>query len=66
VRQSIDTTGRGAAPWIFVDSAWWNNGRLVFDHRDPEPYTSGHFAFRTVTSHFRISDFTVWRPPARG
>ncbi|MEE1780958.1 DUF6250 domain-containing protein [Streptomyces sp. JV181] len=45
---------------------WWNNGRLVFDHRDPEPYTSGHFAFRTVTSHFRISDFTVWRPPARG
>ncbi|MDF9874264.1 hypothetical protein OKW18_006402 [Streptomyces pratensis] len=49
-----------------MDSAWWNNGRLVFDHRDPEPYTSGHFAFRTVTSHFRISDFTVWRPPARG
>ena len=27
---------------------WWNNGRLVFDHPDPEPYTSGHFAFRTV------------------
>lgn len=45
---------------------WWDNGRLVFDHRDPEAYTSGHFAFRTVTSHFRISDFTVWRPPGRG
>lgn len=44
---------------------WWNNGRTVFDHRDPEAYTSGHFAFRTVTSHFRISDFTVWRPPGR-
>lgn len=45
---------------------WWNNGSLVFDYQDPEPYTSGHFAFRTVTSHFRISDFTVWRPPTRG
>ncbi|MEV0171651.1 DUF6250 domain-containing protein [Streptomyces sp. NPDC050803] len=40
---------------------WWNNGRLVFDLADPEPYTSGHFAFRTVWSHFRISDFRVWR-----
>ncbi|MEU9449840.1 DUF6250 domain-containing protein [Streptomyces sp. NPDC048277] len=40
---------------------WWNNGRLVFDYRDPEPYTSGHFAFRTTWSHFRISGFRVWR-----
>jgi hypothetical protein len=40
---------------------WWNNGRLVFDHTDPEPYTSGHFAFRTTWSHFRFSDFRVWR-----
>lgn len=40
---------------------WWNNGRLVFDHTDHEPYTSGHFAFRTVWSHFRVSDFRVWR-----
>ncbi|MEU6257262.1 DUF6250 domain-containing protein [Streptomyces sp. NPDC047043] len=40
---------------------WWNNGRLVFDYSDPEPYTSGHFAFRTTWSHFRISDFRVWR-----
>ncbi|MFD8718937.1 DUF6250 domain-containing protein [Streptomyces sp. NPDC059629] len=40
---------------------WWNNGRLVFDYTDPEPYTSGHFAFRTTWSHFRISDFRVWR-----
>ncbi|MDQ0834894.1 hypothetical protein QF032_006738 [Streptomyces achromogenes] len=39
---------------------WWNNGRLVFDHTDPEPYTSGHFAFRTTWSHFRINDFRVW------
>ncbi|MFJ7175587.1 DUF6250 domain-containing protein [Streptomyces massasporeus] len=40
---------------------WWNNGRLVFDHTDPQSYTSGHFAFRTVWSHFRISGFRVWR-----
>ncbi|WAU83810.1 DUF6250 domain-containing protein [Streptomyces sp. Qhu-G9] len=38
---------------------WWNNGRLVFDHDDPEPYTRGHFAFRTVWSHFAITDFRV-------
>jgi hypothetical protein len=30
---------------------WWNNGRLVFDYVDPEPYTSGHFGFRTTWSH---------------
>jgi hypothetical protein len=40
---------------------WWNNGRLVFNYSDPEPYTSGHFAFRTTWSHFRIEDFQVWR-----
>ncbi|WP_151482509.1 DUF6250 domain-containing protein [Streptomyces albicerus] len=39
---------------------WWNNGRLVFDYVDPEAYTSGHFAFRTVWSHFRITDFRAW------
>lgn len=40
---------------------WWNNGRLVFDYTDPQPYTGGHFAFRTTWSHFRIEDFRVWR-----
>jgi hypothetical protein len=40
---------------------WWNNGQLVFDYSDPESYTSGHFAFRTTWSHFRINDFRVWR-----
>ncbi|MEV2216670.1 DUF6250 domain-containing protein [Streptomyces sp. NPDC050997] len=42
---------------------WWNNGRLVFDLTDPEPYTSGHFGFRTTWSHFRISEFRVWWLP---
>ncbi|WP_133917649.1 DUF6250 domain-containing protein [Streptomyces sp. NBC_00582] len=41
---------------------WWNNGRLVFDYTDPEPYTRGHFAFRTTWSHFRIRNFRVWSP----
>ncbi|EKX62277.1 Tat pathway signal sequence domain protein [Streptomyces ipomoeae] len=45
---------------------WWNNGRLVFDYADPEPYTSGHFAFRTTWSHFRIEGFRVWRLGGRG
>ncbi len=44
---------------------WWNNGRLVFDYTDPDPYTSGHFAFRTTWSHFRISGFRVWRLPTQ-
>ena len=39
---------------------WWNNGRLVFDYTDPEPYPGGHFAFRTTWSHFRINDFRAW------
>ncbi|CAM5554576.1 DUF6250 domain-containing protein [Streptomyces aurantiogriseus] len=45
---------------------WWNNGRLVFDYTDPEPYTGGHFAFRTTWSHFRISGFRVWSLYRRG
>jgi hypothetical protein len=44
---------------------WWNNGRLVFDYTDPEPYTGGHFAFRTTWSHFRFSGFRVWSLPRR-
>jgi hypothetical protein len=40
---------------------WWNNGRPVFDYEDPQPYTAGHFAFRTVWSHYRITGFRVWR-----
>ncbi|MFF5189202.1 DUF6250 domain-containing protein [Streptomyces sp. NPDC000345] len=39
---------------------WWNNGRLVFDYADPQPYTRGHFAFRTTWSHFRINNFRAW------
>ena len=41
----------------------YSDDQLVFDWTDPAPYTSGWFALRTVASHFRIEDFTVWRPP---
>ena len=37
------------------------NGERWFRYHDPEPYTSGWFAFRTVTSHFKIRNFTIHR-----
>ena len=40
---------------------YWRDGELIFEYDDPEPYTSGHFAFRTVHSHLRIDDFAVRR-----
>lgn len=44
---------------------WWNNRRLVFDYVDTAPYTSGHVAFRTTWSQFRIEGFRVRRPAGR-
>ena len=40
---------------------FYRNGERVFAYDDPAPYTSGWFAFRTVTSHLRIRDFQVHR-----
>ncbi|MET7680542.1 DUF6250 domain-containing protein [Streptomyces sp. NPDC005423] len=40
---------------------YWDNGELVFDYHDDDPYTSGWFAFRTTWSHFHIADFAVRR-----
>jgi hypothetical protein len=40
---------------------YYCNGRRLFQFEDPAPYTSGHFAFRTVTSHFKIENFRVQR-----
>jgi hypothetical protein len=37
------------------------NDHLVFGYADAVPYTEGWFAFRTAKSHFRISDFKVFR-----
>lgn len=38
---------------------YWRDGEMLFDFSDPEPYTSGWFAFRTVTSHLKITNFRV-------
>ena len=40
---------------------YWCNGRLLFDVRDPAPYTRGHFAFRTTFNHLEIRNFRVYR-----
>jgi hypothetical protein len=40
---------------------YYNNGRLIFDFHDPNPYTRGHFGFRTTFSHVEIRGFRVYR-----
>lgn len=40
---------------------FWRDDRRLFAFDDPEPYTSGHFAFRTVASHLRMQNFKVSR-----
>jgi hypothetical protein len=37
----------------------WRDGRRLFEFTDPEPYTSGRFALRTVASHLVVSDLRV-------
>jgi hypothetical protein len=39
-----------------------NNGRVIFDFHDPEPYTRGRFGFRTTWSHVELRNFRVTRP----
>lgn len=40
---------------------FYRDGRTLFELRDPHPYTSGHFAFRTVHSHIVITNFRITR-----
>lgn len=40
---------------------YWSDGRRLFEHRDPEPYTRGWFGLRTTQSHLRVRNFTVRR-----
>lgn len=40
---------------------YYHNGRRLFAFEDSEPYTSGWFAFRTVTSHLKFKNFRVFR-----
>lgn len=39
------------------------DGRVLFELRDPAPYTSGWFALRTTASHLRIRALRISRPP---
>lgn len=40
---------------------YYRDGRRIFAYDDPQPYTSGWFAFRTVTNHLRLKNFRVYR-----
>ena len=40
---------------------YYQDGRRLFAYDDPQPYTSGWFGFRTVTSHLRVRHFRVYR-----
>jgi hypothetical protein len=56
-RQTIRLIAHGSQIQCFRDH------RKLFELIDPEPYTSGCFGFRTVTSHMKIARFRVYRLP---
>jgi hypothetical protein len=39
---------------------YWCDGRRLFEHHDPEPYTRGWFGLRTTQSHLRLRNFGVF------
>ena len=41
--------------------AYYRNGTRLFAYEDPAPYVRGWFAFRTVSSHFELQNFRVYR-----
>ncbi|WP_299547045.1 DUF6250 domain-containing protein [Seonamhaeicola sp.] len=40
---------------------YYRNDQLIVDFYDAEPYTSGHFGFRTVNNHMIIDNFKVYK-----
>ena len=38
---------------------YYRDGECIIDFYDPNPYTSGHFGFRTVNNHMAIDNFKV-------
>lgn len=40
--------------------AYYRDGRRLFAYRDPAPYTSGWFAFRTTWNHMAVRNFHVY------
>lgn len=40
---------------------YYRNDSLIYDYRDPKPYTQGHFGLRTVHNHMTLDNFKVYR-----
>ncbi|MFY0686457.1 MAG: methyltransferase [Cyclobacteriaceae bacterium] len=40
---------------------YYRNDELLFDFRDDDPYTEGHFGLRTVHNHMTLDNFKVYR-----
>ena len=59
ITPNVAQTIRLIAAGPFIE--FWRDGRKLFELNDPEPYTRGHFAFRTVTNHMLIRHFEVRR-----
>lgn len=40
---------------------YYRDDLLVFNFQDSDPYTSGHFGFRTVNNHMTVDNFKVYQ-----
>ncbi|MBU2914124.1 DUF6250 domain-containing protein [Reichenbachiella agariperforans] len=40
---------------------YYRNDTLIYDYRDPRPYTEGYFGLRTVHNHMTLDNFKVYR-----
>lgn len=40
---------------------YYRDGELFIDFEDSDPYTSGHFGFRTVKNHMTVDNFKVYQ-----
>ncbi|AWW32774.1 hypothetical protein DN752_22975 [Echinicola strongylocentroti] len=40
---------------------YYRNDTLIYDYRDPNPYTEGHFGIRTVHNHMTVDNFKVYQ-----
>ena len=40
---------------------YYRNDTLIYDYRDSNPYTEGHFGLRTVHNHMTLDNFKVYR-----
>ncbi|GAB5552956.1 MAG: hypothetical protein Sapg2KO_25470 [Saprospiraceae bacterium] len=39
---------------------YYRNDTLIYDYRDQNPYTEGHFGLRTVNNHMTLDNFKVY------